>query len=258
MNYYSFHIGDFVAATVHLTPLEELAYRRLLDMYYDTEQPIPLETERVSRRLRLDTETVETVLSEFFEKTDQGYRNSRCDEEIEAYQRKADQARLNGKSGGRPKKTNPVSAGNQVETGSKANQEPGTNNQHKDKNKDVGKSPPSSDVSEVFEFWKLTMASPRSLLDTKRQKLIAAAMKTGYTSEQLREAIRGCSLSPFHMGKNDRNTKYNGLDLILRNAEQIDKFIAVAANPESGRRPRTIHDISTMDYSKGVSDDGSF
>ncbi len=129
MNYYSFHIGDFVAATVHLSAMEELAYRRLLDMYYDTEQPIPLETDRVSRRLRLDSETVDSVLSEFFERTDAGWRNSRCDREIAEYQRKASVARKNGKAGGRPKKTQSVSDGNREKSGSKANQEPITNNQ---------------------------------------------------------------------------------------------------------------------------------
>ena len=44
MNYYSFHIGDYRGATAHLSNEEDLAYRRLLDMCYDTESAIPLET----------------------------------------------------------------------------------------------------------------------------------------------------------------------------------------------------------------------
>lgn len=35
------------------------------------------------------------------------------------------------------------------------------------------------------------------------------------------------------MGKNDRGTKYNGLNLILRDADHIDKYIAMAENPVS-------------------------
>lgn len=129
MNYYSFHIGDYLKQTAHLTPLEDICYRRLIDMYYETEQPIPTETNRVSRRLRLDTELVNSVLQEFFFHTENGWINARCDAEIEAYRTKADTARLNGKLGGRPKKTQSVILANPAETGSKANQEPITNNQ---------------------------------------------------------------------------------------------------------------------------------
>lgn len=85
MNFYKFHIGDFVSATVHLSPMEELAYRRLLDMYYDTECPIPLETDPVSRRLRIGSDVVEIVLKEFFFEQADGWHNSRCDAEIERY-----------------------------------------------------------------------------------------------------------------------------------------------------------------------------
>lgn len=133
MNYYSFHIGDYIKQTVHLTPMEDICYRRLLDMYYETELPIPTETDRVSRRLRLDTELVDSVLKEFFTLTENGWENARCDGEINAYHVKADTARSNGKLGGRPKKTQSVSDRNPAESGSKANQEPRTKNQEPNK-----------------------------------------------------------------------------------------------------------------------------
>ncbi|RPP48164.1 hypothetical protein IPC1156_32430, partial [Pseudomonas aeruginosa] len=34
MNFYPFHPGDYMLRTAHLEPLEDLAYRRLLDLYY--------------------------------------------------------------------------------------------------------------------------------------------------------------------------------------------------------------------------------
>lgn len=129
MNYYNFHIGDYVTATVHLEPLEDLAYRRLLDMYYDTEQPIPLETHRVSRRLRLDTQIVDSVLKEFFTLTENGWTNGRCDADIAAYHRKAEANKANGKLGGRPKKTQSVNLANPTKTQNNLNQEPRTKNQ---------------------------------------------------------------------------------------------------------------------------------
>jgi hypothetical protein len=66
MYYYQFHIGDYRADTAHLSNDEDLAYRRLLDMYYDLENPIPIYTEWVYRRLRLDYEVVLRVLKDFF------------------------------------------------------------------------------------------------------------------------------------------------------------------------------------------------
>ena len=67
MFYYQFNIGDYLKHTAHLTPLEDIAYRRLLDFYYDTEVPIPTAIPVVSRRLRIPEETIKLVLDEFFQ-----------------------------------------------------------------------------------------------------------------------------------------------------------------------------------------------
>jgi len=127
MHFYRFHIGDYKSATAHLSNEEDLAYRRLLDMYYDTEKPIPLETDWVARRIRVGSEVVATVLQDMFLETENGWVHDRCDEEIREYHRMADRARANGKAGGRPK--NPV--GSQSEPSRKLtnNHKPVTNNQ---------------------------------------------------------------------------------------------------------------------------------
>lgn len=139
MNYYPFHIGDFRSGTAHLTDAEELAYRRALDWYYDTETQIPLETQWVARRLRVDTQVLENVLKDFFEKTEAGWRHGRCEAEIIEYRKRADKNRANGAKGGRPKKEKKPNGfpdgcesdanGMPVETQLKGNQEPRTNNQ---------------------------------------------------------------------------------------------------------------------------------
>ena len=72
MHYYSFHIGDYRSATTHLSNDEDLAYRRLLDMYYDTEKPIPLDTTWVARRIRIDAVVVSGVLQDMFEQREDG------------------------------------------------------------------------------------------------------------------------------------------------------------------------------------------
>lgn len=104
MQYYQFHIGDYTTATVHLSPLEDLAYRRLLDFYYMKEKPIPTDIPWISRRLRLGSEDVENVLNEFFTLTDDGWENERCNADIEAFHAHIDKQRANGKKGGRPRK----------------------------------------------------------------------------------------------------------------------------------------------------------
>lgn len=149
MNYYQFHIGDFRGATAHLSNEEELAYRRALDWYYDKEEPLPDDTLKLSRRLRVSEKALSTVLDDFFTKTSSGWAHERCDEEIEIYQKQAEKNRANGKKGGRPKKAtgnpgktqeNPVgsqsdSTGNPLGCQSKptgkatSNHKPGTNNQ---------------------------------------------------------------------------------------------------------------------------------
>lgn len=129
MNYYAFHPGDYMLDTVHLEPLEDLCYRRLLDLYYISDGNIPKETDLVSRRLRLDESLVSKVLGEFFQLTENGWKHSRCDKEIATYQGKVQRAKVNGSQGGRPKKTDSVIARFPKKSESKANQEPITNNQ---------------------------------------------------------------------------------------------------------------------------------
>lgn len=104
MHYYNFNIGDYMKHTLHLTPEEDLAYRRLLDMYYDTEAPIPNNIPLVSRRLRMGSDVVESVLKEFFEFTEEGYKNYRADGEIADYHKFLEKQKANGRLGGRPKK----------------------------------------------------------------------------------------------------------------------------------------------------------
>lgn len=90
---------------------------------------------------------------------------------------------------------------------------------------DLSPADPGPDpVQQIFAYWQQRMSSPTSRLDEKRRKLIEKALKL-YTAHDIGKAIRGCSITPHNMGENDRNTKYNGLNLILRDAEHIDYFI---------------------------------
>ena len=141
MNYYTFHSGDYLRDTSHLSLIGDAIYRRCLDWYYTNESPLPDDFKKIARLIRASEflADVEQVVSEFFVLGDDGWSQSRCDAEISIYHEKAQKARENGQKGGRPKtKTKPnhnlkitdsVFLANQTITESKANQEPITNNQ---------------------------------------------------------------------------------------------------------------------------------
>lgn len=86
MNFYQHHIGDYSKDTVHLSMLEDSAYRRMLDVYYGTEKPLPKAQQSIYRLVRARTRAeqlaVDVVLGEFFTEGPDGWHNKRADEEI--------------------------------------------------------------------------------------------------------------------------------------------------------------------------------
>lgn len=147
MNYYSHNIGDYAQATAHLSLVEDAIYSRLLRRYYAEEQPIVDNLQQVFRwvgaRTEDEREAAGQVLSEFFVLRDGHWHNKRADVEIAAYHVKAETAKANGRRGGRPRQGErspeqpdgfPMGSDEKpgqgpAETGSEANQEPGTKNQ---------------------------------------------------------------------------------------------------------------------------------
>lgn len=172
MNFYSFHPGDYTLRTAHLEPLEDLAYRRLLDLYYLNEKPLVGTPDELARiiRMRQSAGEVKAVLDEFFSLSDAGWSHSHCDEVIAKYHAKAKQAATNGKAGGRPKKpsnnpeeTNPVISGLLDESGSKTNQEPETNNHNQEDQKPsaCASAPAASKPDPLDGFAQFWLAYPR-------------------------------------------------------------------------------------------------
>ena len=87
MNFYPFHIGDYISHTSHLTDEEDLAYRRMIDLYYMGELPFPNDSAWIARRVRSNPAIVLTLLNEYFELSEDGnWHNTRADREIAKYQ----------------------------------------------------------------------------------------------------------------------------------------------------------------------------
>lgn len=70
-------------------------------------------------------------------------------------------------------------------------------------------------------------------LTEERIKLIEKAVKNHGIAATI-NAIKGCSLSAWHMGHNPNHRKYNTIELILRNTEKIETFSTIQENNETG------------------------
>jgi uncharacterized protein YdaU (DUF1376 family) len=92
VNYFEKHIGDWIRDTVSLTMLEDGAYNRLIDQYYQTERPLPNDKKLVYRLARANSsaerKAVDFVIENFFERTDAGYVQKRAEAELERYSEK--------------------------------------------------------------------------------------------------------------------------------------------------------------------------
>lgn len=120
--------------------LEDAAYRRMLDLYYAAEKPLPINRQGIYRLVRARSKTeqlaVDVVLGEFFTESEQGWRNARADAEIAKAQEKSQSARESAgkrwQSNGNAKAMRTHSEGNagvECEGNAPNNQKPITNNQ---------------------------------------------------------------------------------------------------------------------------------
>ena len=131
MHYYQFNIGDYASHTRHLSPIEDIAYRRLLDLYYLHERPLNSGLTSVARQINLREyeSEIKSVLEEFFTLTDDGWINVRADKEIAHYRGKIEQASRAGRASAE-RRSNARSTDVQPTN----NHKPITNNQIKERN----------------------------------------------------------------------------------------------------------------------------
>ena len=158
MHYFQFNIKSYQAATAHLTNEEDLAYRRLLDYYYDTEKPIKAtDNPWLCRRLRVGLPELESVLKEFFVLTEEGWKNEYCDAVIAQFHAYTERQRANGSKGGRGRKAD-AKPEKPTALPDKASAKPTINN------KPITNKPPISPKGDRFdEFWATWPLSSRKV-----------------------------------------------------------------------------------------------
>lgn len=185
MNYFPFHVGDYAAATAHLSWDEDMAYTRLLRAYYLTEQPIPLD--KAYRLARAATpaqrKAVDSVLAEFFIKTDSGYEQTRCDAEIAKFQDKQDKAQRSANARWKAQSTHSEGNAKAMRTHSEGNanhnQEPITNNQKKNTKATFVATPDGVSDSLWADYKKLRTAKKSPITKTAIDGLTREAGKAG-------------------------------------------------------------------------------
>ena len=77
-------------------------------------------------------------------------------------------------------------------------------------------------VREVFGHWQKVFEHPRARLDGKREALIRRRLRE-YDAATLCRVIDGYARDPFTLGENDRATKYDDIELLLRDAKHVEK-----------------------------------
>jgi uncharacterized protein YdaU (DUF1376 family) len=153
MHYYQFNIGDYKSHTEHLSEMEDLTYRRLLDWYYLHESPIPLDESEVARQIRMrsHSDCIAVVLREYFERTDDGWIHHRANKELAKAGEKSQKASESAKvRWSKQKDANALPS--QSESNATHNTEHITQNTRHKKNATVVACPP--DVAEqVWQDW---------------------------------------------------------------------------------------------------------
>lgn len=81
------------------------------------------------------------------------------------------------------------------------------------------------EVDLVFATWvRCTDRTGRTVLSPKRRKVIEARFLDGYDLADLLDAVQGWEHDPHNAGHNDRGRPYNDLELVLRDAEHVERF----------------------------------
>ncbi|MDZ5456972.1 YdaU family protein [Azohydromonas lata] len=208
MNYFPFHLGDYAAATLHLSLIEDALLCRMLRRYYLDEKPLPADVAEVARRVGArnadELQAVDLVLREFFTLTPDGWRQARADREIAAYRAAAERGRAGAKA-----RWEQSELLDDLSTGvpGNANQEPGTKNQKPaaarrvDKAKKAKATPAMAEaagaVCEVLRAVGLNDADPQEPLlhellasGVTAQDLVAVAVRAGHADHPFRYTLK--------------------------------------------------------------------
>lgn len=183
MHYFQFNIGDYASHTRHLTRDEDLIYRRLLDLYYLQEKPLPADPEKCARLILMSdcSADVERVLNEFFEPSEGGMINKRADAEIAKYHGKSQKAREAGKASAQARRERTL---NVCLTDAQLNKKQEPINKKQENIKDKVRAPDGVSESVWESFLEQRKKARAVVTDTVLKSIVSEAKKAGWTVEQ--------------------------------------------------------------------------
>ena len=182
MHYYSFNIGDYASHTRHLSAIEDLAYRRLLDLYYLHEQPLNERSTTVARLINLRDNQVEVqaILEEFFELVEgTGWINQRADGEIAKYHGKLEAASRAGLASA-AKRSN----GRSTDVQLNKNHKPITNNQEPIEKKKPIAPPDGVSPATWSDFLQIRKLKKAAVTQSAIKGIEREARKAGWSLEK--------------------------------------------------------------------------
>lgn len=162
------------------------------------------------------------------------------DRDNDSYKKTTERNRINGSKGGRPKTQSipdkPTGLGGLNNKPKKADSDSVNDSDSKSDNDSKSITKPLSSkpdqTLEIFQYWCDVMKKPSAKPTAKRIDLVKKRLKEGYSVNQIKEAIYGCSITPHNNGTDPKGNgqKYDDLELICRRGEFVERFI------ENGKR----------------------
>jgi len=192
MHYYQFNIGDYKSHTEHLSEMEDLTYRRLLDWYYLHETPIPLDENEVARQIRMrsHTDCIAVVLREYFERTADGWIHHRANKELSKAGDKSQKASKSAKA-----RWNKQKDANALQTQSEGNATHNTehitqNTRHNSVAKATGGKPPLS-TDEIIFGYGVPLLTNAGTAD-KQARSFLGGLRKAHGDDALVNVLREC------------------------------------------------------------------
>jgi len=182
-----------------------LAYRRMLDTYYLSEQHLPIKAEEIARiiGMRDHISEIEQVLLDFFDRSEDGWSHKRADQEIAHFRDKREKASNAGKASAQ-RRSNVRSTDVQPTN----NHKPITNNQdiilsnESMSETDVSDAFEPTDVVEVWNEVAVRIGKPKVRdLTPERRQLLKSRMAQ-YKLDDFVAVFNSIERSPFLRGDN--------------------------------------------------------
>ncbi len=192
MHYYQFNIGDYKSHTEHLSEMEDLTYRRLLDWYYLHESPIPLDESEVARQIRMrsHSDCIAVVLREYFDRTADGWIHHRANKELEKAGEKSHKASESAKARWK-KKTDANALQTQSGCNATHNTEHITHNtRHNSVDKSTGDKSPMTTDEIIFSYGVPLLTSAGT--PDKQARSFLGGLRKSHGDEALVNTLREC------------------------------------------------------------------